>query len=266
MVTYVLPALTATGLLLTHAALAQDAATATPTAEELVEAYAENTGGAEAWAELNTMRADASMVMGPMEFAAVVTSARPNKQYINVDVQGQELIMAYDGETAWQINPFAGGLTAQPMSPDEAEQFENQTFEPELFDFAEKGHTAEVLGTKEVEGTETYEVKLTKADGDVEHYYFDTEYMVPIMQATTMKSGPAKGQTAETYLSDYQEVEGFMMPMFLETKVNGQSTQKLTLSNIVLNPEVEDELFALPEAEEELSAPTDSTDAPDGGR
>lgn len=259
MLTSRLPALAA-GLLFAGAALAQDAvATDLPTAEALAEAYAENTGGAEAWASLNTMRSDAAMVMGPMEFAAVVTSARPNKQYINVDVQGQTLVMAYDGETAWQINPFAGGTTAQPMSPDEAEQFENQTFEPELFDFAEKGHGAEVLGTKEVDGTETYEVRLTKADGDVEHYYFDPEYMVPIMQSTTVKSGPAEGQTAETYLSDYQEVEGFVMPMFMETKVSGESVQKLTLSNVVLNPEVDDALFALPQTEEEEQAP-------DGGR
>ena len=265
MYSYRLPAL-ATGLLLTGAALAQDAATAAPTVDELVDAYVENTGGAEAWADLTTMTSDATMAMGPMEFAAKVTSARPNKQHIDVDVQGQRLVMAYDGETAWQINPFAGATTPQPMSEQEAEQFTNQTFEPALFDYAAKGHTAELVGTKEVEGTETYEVKLTKADGNVEYYYFDTEYMVPIMQATPVTSGPAEGQLAETYLSDYQEVEGLTMPMFMETKVNGATLQKLTLSNVVLNPEVEDSLFALPEgaaAPAEADEPVDAGDAPD---
>ena len=55
-----------------------------------------------------------------------------------------------------------------------------------------------------------------------------------------------KGQFSETYYSDYQEVEGLMFPFFMETKMDGQSIQKLTLSSIKLNYVFPDEHFAFP--------------------
>jgi len=227
-------------VLLAGSTFAQDATVAVevplPTADAIVDSYFENTGGAEAWAALESSRAQATMAMGPMEFAGTVVAAVPNKQRIEVDVQGQQLIQAYDGETAWQINPFAGGTEPQPMSAEEAEQFTKQEFQSPFLNYADKGHTVEVVGTKEVEGTETFEVKLTKANGYVEMHYFDSEYFVPVMQSMEITSGPAKGQVAETYMSDYQEVDGLMMPHFIETKVGGQSVQKITITAMESNP------------------------------
>lgn len=233
-------------LLGTTAVFAQDADVELPTAETLVATYLENTGGEEAWEKLKTSRANATMSMGPMEFSATVESAMPNKQRVNVDIQGQQLVQAYDGTTAWTINPFAGGTEPQPMSPEEAEQFTKQEFQSPFLNYTEKGNTVEVVGTKEVEGTETFEVKLTKKNGDVEMHYFDTEYMVPIMQSQEITSGPAKGQVAETYMSDYQENDGLMMPYFIETKVGGQSIQKITITKMEMNVEVDEASFSMP--------------------
>lgn len=217
-----------------------------PSVDEIVAGYLDNTGGADAWRAITSQRSAVRMSMGPMEFTATVTSAMPDRQHIDVDVQGQRLVQAYDGEQAWQINPFAGGTKAQPMSDEEAEQFTRQEFQSPFLDMADKGHSAEVLGTKEVEGTQTYEVKLTKADGDTEFYYFDAEYLVPIMQAMDIAGGPMKGQRAETYLSDYQEVDGLMMPHFIETKIGGNSLQKMTITSIENNVAVDDALFRMP--------------------
>jgi hypothetical protein len=97
-----------------------------------------------------------------------------------------------------------------------------------------------------VDGTETYKVKLTRKNGDVEYYYFEPEYYVPIMMEREISNGQMKGQMAKTYLSDYQEVEGLMMPFFIESKINGQTLQKLTITSVELNPEIETEMFNFP--------------------
>lgn len=228
------------------AAAAAESTADLPALDEVIAAYLENTGGEDAWLALKTMRSTAKMSMGPMEFSGTVTGAVPNKQRIDIDVQGQQLVQAYDGTTAWQINPFAGGTEPQPMSAEEAEMFTKQEFQSPFIDLAGKGHSAAVTGTKEVEGVETIEVTLTKKSGDVEKYYFEPEYMVPIMQSQEVTSGPMKGQVAETYLSDYQEVGGLMMPHFVETKMGGQTLQKITLSEIETNPEIDPAVFAMP--------------------
>lgn len=214
--------------------------------DELLDQYFENTGGIDNWKKLNTMRMTGLMSMGGMEFKGVITHARPNKQRVEVDVQGNSIIQAYDGEDAWWINPFQTGPDPQSMPEDVAESILKNEFEDALIDYAEKGYTVELLGTIEIEGTATYEVKLTKENSDVVYYYFDKEYYVPIMQKSEVTSGPMKGQFVETYMSDYQDVEGMMIPYFVEVKIGGSTGQTITLQNVELNPQVDDLFFSRP--------------------
>lgn len=235
------------------------------TVDEIIDNYLENIGGKDAWKELTSSKMEAKMSMGPMEFPGSIVSAEPNLQRLEFDVQGKKIVQAYDGETAWMINPFMGGKNAQRMPEEDAEEMMKETFQDPFIDYKDKGHTLELIGKKEIEGAETFEVKLTKEDGDIEYHYFETEYFVPIMVKTIMTTGEMKGQAMETYLSDYQEVEGLMIPFFIESKMAGESFQKITITKVELNPEVEEGLFAFPgmseaePAKEEVPAPERAT-------
>jgi outer membrane lipoprotein-sorting protein len=216
------------------------------TVDQVLENYFEITGGVENWKDLNSMKMTAVMSMQGMEFNGVITQMRPNKQRVEVNIQGQSMIQAYDGEDAWWIFPMQTGPDPQNMPAEMAEDMVKEKFEDEFIDYAEKGHTVEMIGTKEVDGAQTYEIKMTKENGDVVYYYFDTEYFVPIMQKAEVSEGPMKGQFVERYLSDYQEVDGMMIPHFMEVKINGQFTQKITLKEIKLNPELDESIFSRP--------------------
>lgn len=233
------------------------------TVDEILANYLENIGGKENWKALEATKMQAKMTMGQMEFPATVTNVPPNKMRIDVDVQGSQMIQAYDGETAWWLFPMQTGDQPQKMPAAMAESFKKQKFESSFIDYKDKGHTVELTGVKEVEGTETYEVKLTKKDGDIEYHYFDTEYFVPIMTKTFVQQGQAEGQAVETYMSDYQEVEGLMFAHFMEVKVAGQSQQKITMESITLNPEVEKGLFDFPGEGEESAG--EEEDKPEKG-
>jgi outer membrane lipoprotein-sorting protein len=218
------------------------------TADEILAKYFENTGGLEKWISLKSSKMAGMMAMQGMEFPGTVYAALPNKQRVEVNVMGKAIVQAYDGETAWWINPFMGGEDPQKMPDEMAEEMTRQEFQSDFINYKEKGHAVELEGTEEVEGAEAFKIKLTKKSGDVEYHYFDSEYYVPIMMKTTVKSGPAQGQMAETYMSDYQEVDGMMFPFFIESKVNGQSFQKITIDTISVNEEYEDVFFAFPAA------------------
>lgn len=219
------------------------------TADEIVTAYIEAIGGADAWTSLESMQVDVSMSQMGMAFSGTVVSAQPNKQRIDIDVMGTKMTQAYDGETAWWISPMMGAPTAQPMPEEMAESMTTQEFEPSFLNYAEKGHSIELLGMKEVDGVETYEIKMVKKDGTEEYHYFDPEYMVPIMTKSVVKSGPSAGATVETYLSGYEEVDSIVMPMQLETKMNGATQFSMTFTNVELNTEVEDDFFSMPTKE-----------------
>lgn len=214
--------------------------------EKVLDKYFTNTGGIEKWKNLKSTRMEGKMAMQGMEFPGTIYAKLPNMQRVEVSVQGMNIVQAYDGTTAWWINPFAGGTDPQPMPDEMAETMTSQEFESPFLNYQAKGHTVTYEGTGEVEGAEAQILKLVKKNGDVEYHYFDAEYFVPIMSKTPVKSGPAKGQFAETYLSDYQEVDGLLFPFFIETKMDGESQQKLTITSVKTNEEYPDERFVYP--------------------
>lgn len=215
-------------------------------ADEIIKNYFENTGGIEKWKALKTTKMEGKMALQGMEFPGSVTNKMPNKMRVDVSVMGMNIVQAYDGKDAWWINPFQGGTDPQSMPDEMAESVTNQEFQSPFLDYAAKGHKVEYNGTAEVEGAQTHVLKLTKKNGDVEYHYFDAEHFVIIMSKTPVKTGEAKGQFTETYMSDYQEVDGLMFPFFMETKFDGQSVQKMTFSSIKLNEEYKDDLFSMP--------------------
>jgi len=214
--------------------------------DEIINNYFENTGGAGNWEKIQSIQIKAVMNQGEMQLNMSMIQVKGDKLRAEIQVQGKTIIQAYNGETGWFINPLTGSEAPQKMPPEMLEEMEQEKFESDLLNYKDKGHSVALEGNEEIEGTETFKLKLTKKNGDIEYYFFDTEYFVPIMQRAFVKSGPAKGQETETYISDYQEVEGFMMPFFIDTRINGQSVMKMTIEGYTLNEEIDDSIFAMP--------------------
>lgn len=225
---------------------AQSSAAEGLSVDQVIQNYFANTGGLDKWKTLESSKMVGNMSMQGMEFPGTITAKAPNKQRVDVSVQGKQIVQAYDGQTAWMINPFQTGDEPQKMPAEYAEEMTKQEFQSPFLNYKEKGNTVELLGKKTVEGAETYEVKLTKKNGDVEFHYFDAENFVTIMVKTPISSGPMKGQESEMYLSDYQEVNGLFFPFFLESKIGGQTMQKISIQSIEVNGKFEDAVFAYP--------------------
>lgn len=223
--------------------------------DEIIATYFENTGGLDAWNKLETIKMTGVSPSPQGDFPFTVYNKKPNKTKIEVDVQGKKLIpQAYDGEVAWALNPFAGGTTAQKLPEEQAKLMaENAEFEPVYIDYAQKGHEITLEGTEEIDGVACYKLKIVHnknndKDERTEFHFFDTENFVPIMIRSTIQMGPAKGTSSETFLSEYQEVEGgVIMPHSIETRVNGQVAQQISFKEVIINSEIDDSVFAFPE-------------------
>ena len=85
-----------------------------------------------------------------------------------------------------------------------------------------------------------------KPADDVAFYFFDAENYVPLMMETEVKNGPNKGAIAQVKWSDYQEVGGLMMAFSMSQGAKGQGGQPITITNIELNPKVDDAAFKYP--------------------
>ena len=214
--------------------------------DDILKEYYANTG-ADNWEKYTSMRFQGKSVTQGMELETTVISMRPNLQKVEVNIMDKRFVEAYDGEVAWMINPFMGSMDPQKKTEEESVEAAQNMFEDELINYEEKGHTITLEGTEEVDGAETFKLKLVKENGDEVYYFLDSEYFVPVMMRSYAKTGQMKGQPVEVYFSDYEEVEDVMIARSIEQKMNGQTLMQMTAENIELNPEdVKKEDFAFP--------------------
>ncbi len=227
------------------------------TADEVIEKYFENTGGKAKWEALQGFKATAKANQQGMEFPVELVFMKDGKQYTQYTIQGKVIKQGvFDGTSLWSLNFM--NQKAEKSAAEETENFKANLGGEYPFIFVnlkKNGFKLELLGKESIEGTETFKIKITKnpikVDGkpeeNVQFYYFDTENFVPLMLEEEIKSGPGKGMMFQSKFSDFQDVNGLMIPFSWAQGVKGQpSGQPLVITNVELNPKVEQSAFAFP--------------------
>ncbi len=228
------------------------------TVDEIIDTYFENTGGKAQWEKLQGLKLSAKINQMGMEIPLDIVQLRSGKQMTVINFQGQQIKQGvFDGKVLWSINMMT-------QKPEKSDQETTDNVKREMGDFPDpflnykqKGYTAELLGTEEIDGTNCFKIKLTKKPliieekevENVSYYFFDTDNFVPIVVHAEIKSGPMKGQISEIKMSDYQEVEGLYFPYSMVQGLKGQEGQTITFDQISINPEVADTEFEFPEDE-----------------
>lgn len=226
------------------------------TADEILANYFENTGGLENWKKVTSVKYEGSIGIQGMDLPIEMVQKADGKTLMKADFQGQTFYQnVFDGETLWSTNQMT--MSAEKSDAEAAANYKNNAndFPDPFIDYASKGHSIELIGTETVDGTETFKIKLTKepimVDGkeeqDITFYYFDTENFVPIVVEKDVKTGPAAGMTSQTKMSDYQEVDGLYFAFSITEGVKDQpGGQQITITNIAVNPTIDDAIFTFP--------------------
>lgn len=136
-------------------------------------------------------------------------------------------IDAYDGKTGWKIEPWNGKKDPESLGEEEMKSIlEDSDFDGPLVNYKQKGNKVEFVGMDQFEGTDTFKLKVTLANGDVYFYYLDTDYYVPIKVDTKRVIRGAEREY-ETALGDYKEVAAGTCPTRLRpTRRAARTSQK----------------------------------------
>ena len=126
------------------------------TADEIIDNYIENTGGADAWNALTGVKMSGSANAQGMTIPVDIYNMKDGKTLVSIDLQGQTMTqVAFDGETMWTTN----FMTMLPEKSD-AETTANMkanlgNFPTPFLNYKEKGYAVEFLGKETQEGVET---------------------------------------------------------------------------------------------------------------
>lgn len=227
---------------------------AEPTVEGLIEKNLEAKGGREKLEAVESARLTGTMNMGGMEAPFTLEWKSPDRTRMEITLQGMTLVQAFDGETAWMLNPFMGQAAPEKMSEEDTETFKDQAdFHGPLLNPEEKGYAIEYAGEEDVEGTPTYKLKVVKPSGEETYLFLDKDYYLEIKSSSKRT---VRGQEVETEMAigDYKEVDGLMMAHSMDAaQAGGQPGPgggfNMTVAQTELNVELSDDRFAMPEEE-----------------
>ncbi len=226
------------------------------TADEIIGNYLENIGGLEKLKSLKSLKIEAKVNQGGMEFPVQVVYLKDGRQSTSYEIQGKKLNDdVFDGEVLWSTNFMT--MKAEKSDAEATANFklDANDFPDPFVDYKEKGYTIELMGKETIDGAETFKIKLIqepvtvdgKKEENISYYFFETESFVPLVMQTEIKSGQGKGMISEIVFGDYQEVNGLYFPFSMTQGVKGQPGAPIVIKSIKLDSEIDESIFAFPE-------------------
>jgi len=216
------------------------------TVDELIKKSIDAQGGAEKLKAVKSMKVTGKIIQQGIEIPITIQSKRPNMVRVDVTFQGKTQTGAYDGETGWKTNPFQGSPDPEKVAGDELKELQEQSdMDGPLVDYKAKGHTVELIGKEDLEGTPVYKLKLTLKNGDIRNIFIDAENSLTL-KVNLKRKTPGGEMEADQYVSNYKKVNGIMVGFSIETKIAGQTVAQIVLDKTEMDVPIDDSVFKMP--------------------
>lgn len=239
----------------TAMAVTEEVVNAAPVVEEMgvdaiLSKHLEARGGKENIKSIQTVSWTAGMEMMGMNMPLTVQLKRPNKMRQDVDVQamGAKVVQAFDGTTAWAINPMGGSSDPQKMPEEAAKEMKDRgAIDGTVISYMEKGYEMTYAGEEMVKDKPAHKIMVQLPDDKTVTMFFDAE---SFMDVKSVQAGvnPMTGEAGmiATYTSDFRDVSGVMMAHKITAEFNDQPLQTFQIDLIEVNKEISDSVFEMP--------------------
>jgi len=212
--------------------------------DDLVARNVQAKGGAEKLQAVQTLKQTAHVTFQNMTGTITVYGKRPNLVRQEIVVSGQKIVNAFDGTTAWSINPLLGSTEPKAVSGPQADDIKLQAdFESPLVNYKAKGSELEFVGLETLGTRQVNHLKLTSKEHRVQHLYLDAQTNLEVKIVGETQMGPLENE-----LSDYREIQGLKLPFTMKTLSAGTVVGQIIVDSVELNPKIDDAIFKMPKA------------------
>jgi len=212
------------------------------TADALIARNHQAKGGLDKIKAVQSLKQTGRVTMQGMEAPMTIYLRRPNLLRQEIAVAGQTIVNAFDGTTAWLVNPLTGSTNPMVISGPDAETTKEQSdFDGPLVDSQAKGYVIELVGIEALSGRQAYHLKVVDRRLHAQHCYLDAETALEMKIVSETPGG-----AIEQELSDWRPVEGVTLPFSLRTSAGGRVMLQLAIQKVEMNLTLDDALFKLP--------------------
>lgn len=218
--------------------------------KSLVGRNVEARGGAEAWEAVGSLRLVGQMDLGQeMVVPYVLEQKRPGKMCLEFVFDEETSTQCTDGDIGWKVAPFAGRPTPELMTELELREAVDSA-DPYglLYDYAARDHDIEPVAQEQIDGRDTYKLKVTLPKGGIRWLYIDAETGLEV-KLEALRTIAGREMRVETVYVDWQDVDGLLIPARQETRTEGDTESHfITVDSVTVNPQIDDARFNMPVA------------------
>ncbi|NIO49527.1 MAG: hypothetical protein GTN73_08875 [Candidatus Aminicenantes bacterium] len=217
-------------------------------ASDILKKMVEAQGGKKVLEKIKDMTSTGSLEMIQMGMNGSVTMYKkePNKVRMDIEVMGMIITQAFDGETAWWVNPQIG--SQEEMPEQQQENMKRMALGIDAFIYPEKyGISFAYKGKEKIEEKEYFVLEQTFSDGHKATLYIDPKtYLTHITKSAIINQMGIEVEQ-ETFESDFKKVNGMTIAYSIIIHQDGEEFMKLTLTDITFNSGLGDSLFKMSE-------------------
>ncbi len=216
----------------------------TQSVNEIISKHNEVTGQ-DKLVKIETYTVEAVVSQMGMEIPMNMKMKRPDKFIMEMDIQGQTMIQAFNGQSGWTIIPMMSS-EPQELTDDQLAQAKQQAvIDGPFYKMEEQGLTAELVGKDEKNGKEVFHIKLTDENGQSQSYFIDTDSYYLLSTSRTVNTQGMEIEI-ESIMSDYQPTEGVLIARNVES-VTPMGNATIKINKIEFNTPIDDSIFDRPD-------------------
>ena len=209
------------------------------TVDEVIEKYVEAMGGKEKLSSLKSVKMEGAMSVQGNDVTMVTTKLLGVGVRLDISIMGTENYQIFTPEKGWIFMPVQG--QEEPTeAPEDMVKYSQAQLDVQgpLFNYAQKGHKAALLGKETVDGAECYKIALTYKSGNTSNYFIDVKTN-RINKTTSTRVIQGEEKEIANMFSNYKQNEsGYWFP-FTSTNMQGE----INYSKIETNVAVDEKIF-----------------------
>lgn len=215
------------------------------TADEIVTKYIDAIGGAANWKKVTSLVQTGSMSVQGADVSVVVSVLHNKGSRQDISLMGMNGYMIVTPTAGWNFMPFGNGQTApEPMTAEDVKQGQAELdVQGSLVDYKSKGHSVELIGSEDVDGTDCFKLKVNLKNDRSETYFIEKKGYTLIKTVGVRK---ANGQEMEltTTFSNYQKLpEGIVLPMTINVPLGPGMNVDMTITKVEVNKTIDESIF-----------------------
>jgi len=224
------------------------AAPAAPSVDQILDKYAEATGGRAAWQKVTSRVSKGTIEVEGMNIAGAVEMREkvPNRVVVTVTISGAAFIQGFDGTVGWSSDPQNG---VRELNGAELAETRRDADFHRLLDLRSLYAKVNVAGTEKIDEHDAYVVEATPSDGgDADKIYFDSQTGLALRSITQHHMPDGSVEPFQEDFEDYRAVDGVKMPFTIRQKTS-EAVFTIRIDEVHQNVALDDAGFAKPTAQ-----------------